>query len=372
MAVARVTMIFCLISSALIVFPALEGVEGAESFPGTRSDGQRTVMLELFTATWCENCPYADAAADRLLRVIGPERVSVIQYHVTLIDELRINESDARRKLHGDPQLPSLCLDGELKSVGATSYEEALDEYLSLVQESLQNETPVSLGLDFHVAGGSVSLNVSLESSVSLAGENLFLRFALFENLVEADGKIYNYTVRAFNEISIDPATLPATRSMTFMLDASWITENMGAAIFLQADAIGGIYQSTNVMFGEAPVINMDDRTDDPISGNETFSGTCTSGRQLSEAFLKVDDGLWVEVEGTNDWFYIIDTRQLSDGHHTIYARVYDIAGIYSHPDVLSVTVKNEKPIPSLEAALLLAVFLSVALLMSASRRLRV
>ncbi|MFQ5910653.1 MAG: hypothetical protein ACE5IJ_08045, partial [Thermoplasmata archaeon] len=198
---ASIAVLLWLLSAALLVSPAL----GEETFLGTRSDGQRTVMLELFTATWCVGCPYADAAADRLLRVIGPERVSVVQYHVTPTDELKINESDARWGSYGDPVLPSLFLDGELKSVGASSYEETFAEYLSYVQESLQVDTPVSLELDFQVAGGSVVLDASVDSSESLAGENLFLRFALFENILEVDGEIYNYSVRAYNETSIDP-----------------------------------------------------------------------------------------------------------------------------------------------------------------------
>jgi len=276
-------------------------VGGEETPPGTRSNGERTVMLELFTATYCQGCPYADAAAERLLRVVGPDRVSVIQYHVTFADELRINESDDRWNSHGSPSLPSLCVDGELKSTGANSFEEAYQEYFSLVTESLQNETPVSLMLDHHLAGGTVILNASLDSSAVISGENLSLRFVLFENLVEADGKIYNYTVRAFNETSVDPAAMPIMESMIFTFDASWTAENMGAAVFLQAGYVGEIYQSVNVMFGDSPVITIADPTDDPISGEYVFEGSCTGTRPLSEVFVRIDEGLWAEAEGTSD-----------------------------------------------------------------------
>lgn len=365
----RVVAVLSLVCLLLTVTQAHESVSADP--PGTRSNGDRTVTLELLTATWCSGCPYADAVADRLLRVIGPERLSVIQYHVTPTDPLRTNESDARWHTYGDSGLPSLFLDGEFKSDRATSYEEAFDRYLTFVQESLQVDTPVSMGLEYDLGSGSVTLNASMDSSESLAGQNLFLRVVLFENILEVGGKIYNYTMRAYNETSVDLVSSPTIQSVTFALDGSWIVENMGAAAFLQVDSDGGIYQSVNVMFGEPPVITIADPSDGTVSGDLTVEGSCTGGRTLSEVFLKIDDGLWVEVEGTSTWQHDIDTTTLSDGSHTIYAKVYDIAGTYSQTDVLSITVKNEEPVPGFDTALLLVAFLSVAIILGGVRRLK-
>ncbi|MFQ5884312.1 MAG: Ig-like domain-containing protein, partial [Thermoplasmata archaeon] len=158
---------------------------------------------------------------------------------------------------------------------------------------------------------------------------------------------------------------------MTFALDVTWIPENMGAVVFLQADSNGGIHQSANVMFGEPPAITIADTTADPVSGNHTVEGSCTSSRTLSGVFVQIDDGLWVEAEGTAQWIYTIDTRELSDGSHTVHARVYDIAGTYSLPDALTISVRNEEPMPSLEVILLLVAVLSVALFVGAVRRSR-
>jgi len=327
-------------------------------------------MLELFTATWCAFCPYADAAADRVLRVVGPERVSIIQYHIQT-DPLKIDESDERRAIYGDPPLPSLFVDGELGSNTALSYEEALADYLSLVQERLEVSTPVGLDLDSEISGGSVALNTTVTGTESLAGQNLFLRIALFENLVEAEGKIYNYTVRAFNETSIDPVSMPYIESFTFTLNASWISDNMGAAVFLQTDSVGQIHQSVNAMFGDPPVITIADTSGGTVSGNHTIEGTCTGSRELSEVFVRIDDGMWVEAEGTSSWNYTLDTKKLSEGSHTIQARVYDVAGTYSQPDTISVTVKNEESIPSIELVLTLTAILLVAILSSPAGRRR-
>ncbi|MFQ6106678.1 MAG: Ig-like domain-containing protein [Thermoplasmata archaeon] len=357
-----------LIVLSFVVQPAI----GEESAQGTRSNGERTVMLELFTATWCIGCPYADAAADRLLRVVGPERVSVIQYHVTQTDPLRINESDERRGSYGDPQLPSLFLDGELKSVGATSYEETLEEYLLLVQEGLEVSTSVSLELSYDISAGAVTLEASVGSTEPLVGQNLIMRFALFENILEVDGKTYNYSVRAFNETSIDPVSMPYVQSVTFSLDPSWIVDNMGAAVFLQTDAGGHIHQSANLMFGAPPVITIADTTADTVAGNHTIEGSCTGLRQLSEVFVRIDDGIWVEAEGAADWNHTFDTRELSDGSHTVQARVYDISGVYSQPDTLSFIVRNKEQAPSTEVILILVVFLSGALFLGVARRRRV
>lgn len=369
MSLLRVAAVLSLACMLMAVIPAQESVSADP--PGTRADGDRTVTLELLTATWCAGCPYADAAADRLLRVIGPERLSVIQYHVTMTDPMRINESDARRHTYGDPALPSLFLDGEFKSNEATSYAETFDRYLTFVQESLQVDTPVSMGLTYDLGGGSVTLNTSMDSSESLVGQNLFLRVVLFENILEDGGKIYNYTARAYNETSVDLVSSPTIESVTFALDGSWVVENMGAAAFLQVDSDGGIYQSVNVMFGDPPVVTITSPSGGSVSGDLTVEGSCTGGRTLSEVFLKTDDGLWVEVEGTSTWQHDIDTTALSDGSHTIYAKVYDVAGTYSQTDVLSITVKNEEPVPGFETALLIVAFLSVAVILGGIRRLK-
>jgi len=365
----RVAAVLSLACMLMAVIPAQESVSADP--PGTRADGDRTVTLELLTATWCAGCPYADAAADRLLRVIGPERLSVIQYHVTMTDPMRINESDARRHTYGDPGLPSLFLDGEFKSDEATSYAETFDRYLTFVQESLQVDTPVSMGLTYDLGGGSVTLDTSMDSGESLVGQNLFLRVVLFENILEDGGKIYNYTVRAYNETSVDLVSSPTIESVTFALDGSWVVDNMGAAAFLQMDSDGGIYQSVNIMFGDPPVVTITSPSGGSVSGDLTVEGSCTSGRTLSETFLKIDDGLWVEVEGTTTWQHDIDTTKLSDGSHTIYAKVYDVAGTHSQTDVLSITVKNEEPVPGFDVALLLIAFLSVAVILGGIRRLK-
>lgn len=347
-----------LLMSAL--FPLACG-GSADAQLGTRSDGDRTVMLELFTATWCVGCPYADAAVDRLFRVLGPERLSVIQYHVSLTDPLRIAESDSRRLAYGDPALPSLFLDGNLKSTEANSYEEAYSEYLSFIEESLQASTPVDIDLDRHLGNGTVNVNASLTTTESLAGQNLSLRFVLFENILETGGKIYNYSARAYNETVIDPVTFPLIKSMTFDLDPSWVVDNMGAAVFLQIGEVGDIYQSSNMMFGEPPSIAVSNPPSGSISGEYTFQGTCTGGRGLSEAFIKIDNGNWEEIEGTTSWQHTVDTTELSDGSHTVSTRVFDIAGTYSTDETFTIIVKNEEPVPGAELLLVLAVVLSVA-----------
>jgi hypothetical protein len=283
---------------------------------------------------------------------------------------MRINESDARRVTYGNPSLPSLIIDGDLKSEEALSYEEAYEEYLSHIQTALQIETPVTMNLEHDLDGGSVTINTSLDSSESLAGVNLFLRVVLFENILEDGGKVYNYTVRAYNETSVDLVTSPTIKTNTFSLDGSWIPENMGAVAFLQTDDDGEIHQSVNLMFGVPPAITITDPSDGTISGEVIVGGTCTGGRSLSEVFVRVDDGLWMEADGASSWQRIIDTTKLSDGSHTIYATVYDEAGTYSEPDSLTVTVKNEEATADFGVAIFLLVVVSIALLLGGVRRL--
>ena len=61
------------------------------------------------------------------------------------------------------------------------------------------------------------------------------------------------------------------------------------------------------------------------ISGLFSVAGTAndTDGTVI-EVEIRVDDGPWIEVNGTTSWSYDWDTTVVDHGNHTIYARSYD------------------------------------------------
>lgn len=61
------------------------------------------------------------------------------------------------------------------------------------------------------------------------------------------------------------------------------------------------------------------------ISGTKTITGTAydTDGT-IKEVELKIDNESWFRISGTELWSYSLDTTELTNGKHIIYARSYD------------------------------------------------
>ncbi|HEC76023.1 MAG TPA: hypothetical protein ENI33_02045 [Thermoplasmatales archaeon] len=66
--------------------------------------------------------------------------------------------------------------------------------------------------------------------------------------------------------------------------------------------------------------------------GNET----------LQKVEVRIDDGEWKNVTGILNWTYTIDTKELENGKHTIYARAYDGDG-YSNVVSFKLKLKIKK-----------------------------
>ena len=118
-----------------------------------------------------------------------------------------------------------------------------------------------------------------------------------------------------------------------------------------------------------------------PESGTEV-SGTCKiegsssdSDGTVQRIEMRIDDGSWETVEGTDSWSYNWDTTSVSNGEHTIHIRSYD-GEDYSEASSIPVTVNNPDnpllswgwtPLPLLIA--LIAIVIIVAALMLRRRR---
>ncbi|UCE36017.1 MAG: hypothetical protein JSW00_10685 [Thermoplasmata archaeon] len=61
---------------------------------------------------------------------------------------------------------------------------------------------------------------------------------------------------------------------------------------------------------------------------------------------LRIDNGNWIEVEGTTSWTYPLDTTTMDNGQYTIYVRSYDGLN-YSTEQRVNITVNNVSPQPN-------------------------
>jgi thiol-disulfide isomerase/thioredoxin len=228
------------------------GVSSEEA--GGESSAQRNVLFELFTATWCGGCPYADAAADQLKAEYG-ERVPVLQYHIQekgvsepYFDTPETNERSAEYSV---PNLPFLWVDGIESTEGASSTSEAYSRYKSILDTRLTVDPSLGLSItNATLESGKIVVTVELTATDSLQHDSFDLRFVAYENELADDTTIYNYVVRDMDVQSVSASSLPATLSLDLIYNATWNYSNMGAVVFAQVGDAGDVLQSHSMSFG--------------------------------------------------------------------------------------------------------------------------
>jgi hypothetical protein len=96
------------------------------------------------------------------------------------------------------------------------------------------------------------------------------------------------------------------------------------------------------VILNQRPVLQITSpSTGIKISGSVNISGTASDMDGLVlKVEIKIDNGNWILVEGTDSWNYILDTTELSNGMNTIYIRSYD-GEDYSEETSLILEVDN-------------------------------
>jgi hypothetical protein len=77
------------------------------------------------------------------------------------------------------------------------------------------------------------------------------------------------------------------------------------------------------------------------ITGTVSAIGTASDTVSLSLVQVSIDNGNYLNASGTNNWSFSINTLSLSNGFHTISAKVIDVAGISSTSSPITVTVNN-------------------------------
>lgn len=322
--------------SAVLLASLLVGVAFSAFFPAsvTATEGEpRKVMLELLTATWCASCPYADEAADDLSRDYGPERFTVLQYHVSN-DGLDTVETNERRDDYdaGQTGIPAAWFDGTegVHSVGSQEVKFFYDLYKEKIDERLNSPSPISISLNLSESSGEVTVSASFAKlRTILVPDTIHARYVLFENSVQYKAVLYNYVVRDVELKDFDYDALPYTEPVTFDIETGWDPSNMGVAVYVQAETTGEVLQSASGVLGPEPSVTITTDIDGKeISGPTTIEGTASGDVTWVE--VRIDDQQYEIADGTTSWSFDLDPSQLSAGTHTLKVRAYSNSLIYS------------------------------------------
>jgi hypothetical protein len=322
--------------SAVLLASLVTGVTFSAFLPTsvTATEGEpRNVILELITATWCASCPYADEAADDLSRDYGPERFTVLQYHVSL-DGLDTAETNERRDDYnaGQTGLPAAWFDGteSVHSVGSQEVKFFYDLYKEKIDERLNSPSAISISLSLSESSGELTVSASFAKlRTLLVPDTIHARFVLFENSVQYNAVVYNYVVRDVELKDFHYDALPYTEPVTFRIETGWDSSNMGVAVYVQAETNGEVLQSASGVIGPEPSVTITTEIDGKeISGPITIVGTASG--DVSWVEVRIDDRQYEIADGATSWSFDLDPSELSAGTHELKVRAYSNSLIYS------------------------------------------
>ena len=221
----------------------------------------RTVLAELFTATWCPPCSRADPAADRLAEEEGLDKLALLQYHTT--DKYGTAETRARANYYGVSSIPNMWWDGTLNDVGAGSVNDTYNRYKRSFEKRSKIPSPVTIELSGKLEGEDGSLDAKVEAKADISLSQLKLRFVLAENKVDE----YNHVVRDIlpdESVSLSKIGDKAEVHRDFTLKPEWDISNMECVVFLQSDATKEVLGAKGGNLYD--MLGIEEKTSKPIS----------------------------------------------------------------------------------------------------------
>jgi len=251
-----------LISAVCLVIASGCGKKLPTNSPNDIQEGvPRRVAVELFTATWCSNCPAADRALDDLALEWG-DSITIIEYHPqfgTPQDPMGTVQTDQRFSYYGVTAPPVFIADGVARVAGALP--NLLSEYRAAVSGRRQKRSPVSITLNGGLQGSSAVYQVRVESQIAQKLESLRLLLVVIEDSIAfaAPNGINRHRQVARKLLPDHPgeafSLIPGSqyaKNGSIVLEASWVREKLGLAALVQDEASSEIVQSAYVKLFQA------------------------------------------------------------------------------------------------------------------------
>ncbi len=185
-----------------------------EVFGGRKEDeGDRVVLLELFTGAQCPPCVAADVAFDALNVAFKPADVITLQYHLHIPapDPLTSPDSISRSEYYPDLQgTPASFFNGKAEASGGGDMgmsKGKFDDYLQVIKPALKGKKKASIELKVERTGEDVKINVVAKSDAAKDEKDIDqaskvkLRLAVVEEQVRYLGRnrlrFHHHIVRA-------------------------------------------------------------------------------------------------------------------------------------------------------------------------------
>jgi len=219
----------------------------------------RVLMAEMFTATWCRNCPEAEEALNSLMADPGPDEICIVAYHGTPDRDVMASDETAARIdwYESDPDFPvivggfpTVVFDGLRYVQGARTPEEAEANYRIEVNARKDVGSPVSVRLEGSVEAGGGDVTAVVKVEDRLPDGNFVINIVVIEDHIEQWGpwsSLYDFVARDILEaeqLSVTSVGDSVSVERQFALGEGWVLENMDVIAFVQDSNTKEILQS--------------------------------------------------------------------------------------------------------------------------------
>ena len=160
----------------------------------------RRVVMELFSANWCPNCPHAEYALQKM--VTGDSVIGIV-YHPTTNDTFGTEETDERFSYYGltTSQTPEMVIDGKIKIMGAADTT-IYDTYENAFLREDSTHVPVEIGIDtLSVRDSTIYAGISIKNTDTI-DVKYEMRSLLIENDIRYTAQngetLHEYVARKF------------------------------------------------------------------------------------------------------------------------------------------------------------------------------
>jgi thiol-disulfide isomerase/thioredoxin len=210
----------------------------------------RSVLVELFTGTWCPPCQGAEGALDRLADEYPRTLLSILEYHYNDPYQVPGNHPERALNYYGVTSWPTAFFDGIDSYIGGASNPNDTavdDEYRMRIDNRIPVPSEVSITLNgtLDMGTGIINANISALDHIPPMLTNLKARFVVYEDhnysyFTGSPPREYRLRYTVVENLPEEAITLTKEQSLeftkTFAIDPTWDVNKLGAVVFVQAD----------------------------------------------------------------------------------------------------------------------------------------
>lgn len=233
----------------------------------------RTVVLELFTETWCGPCKNADLATDELREGYTSDELLILEYHYDQSgDPFYTEETNARfNQYYSFNSWPSAMFNGNVEEVGSGEIKDVKERYDDHIQTGLSVKSHFFISIiesTYSQNNGYVRAYIAERSDSEL--RNLTVNTVIYRDQLEFDGgngiTDHRYVVREMFSEELEIPTDIVEYNFSLPNDSSYFHtgDNVGIVVFIQDEDTKEILQAeTHVFFTEDPVVPKEENEKD-------------------------------------------------------------------------------------------------------------